>query len=140
VNSAKLSASLLAISLLIPPELSGQRTAQPTPQPVAVWCGGDDGLTSKLRDATEQAFKATRDLPLGTKDRHAVYKVLIPTNVDWKQVGSRTKVLYTIKLLTIDQKEVGSFKGSCWESSIGTCADQIVNRTRDLLSKMNRSD
>ena len=132
MTTTKLTVSLLAIfTLLIPIEC----LAQATQHPVAVWCGGDDGLTSRLRDATERAFNATSDLPLATKERPAVYKVLIPTNVEWKQVGARTKVIYSIKLLTMDDREVGTFKGDCWESRINSCGIQIVDRARGLLNQ-----
>lgn len=135
MNIAKFSAFLLAISSpLIPFEC----LAESTENPIVVLCGGDDGLTSRLRDATEQAFNATSDLPLATKERHAVYKVVIPTNVGWKQFGSRSKVLYTVEVLTLDDKKVGAFKGSCWESSIRRCATQIVNETRELLTTVDK--
>jgi hypothetical protein len=104
-----------------------------------VWCGGDDGLTSRLRDSTEQAFKARSDFPLATEGHRAIYKVLIPTNVGWKQVGSRTKILYTIRLLTMEDKSVGNFKGSCWESAVDSCGTQIVDRTVNLLASFDKS-
>lgn len=94
-------------------------------------------MTLRLRDASEHAFNATSDLPPATKERHAIYKVVIPTNVDWKQVGSRTKVLYTIEVSTMDDKKVGTFKGPCWDSSIRRCATQIVDETRELLTTIN---
>jgi hypothetical protein len=133
-----LSLSSLAVAfLLVTLVCIGQTASKTKPRPVEVFCGGDDGLTSRLRDASEQAFNATSDLPLATTDRHAVYKVVIPTNVDWKQVGSRTKVLYTIEVLKVDDKKVGTFNGFCWESDIRRCGTQIVDGTRRLLATIN---
>lgn len=94
-------------------------------------------MTSRLRDASEQAFNASSDLPLAIKDRHAVYKVVIPTNVDWKQVGNRTKVIYTIVVMKMDDRKVGTFKGSCWDSDFRRCGTQVVDGTRKLLAPIN---
>ena len=112
--------------------------SQSTPeakQPIVVLCNGDDGLTLRLRDASERAFNETTDLPLASRHRDAVYKVMIPTNVDWRQIGSRTKVLYTIEVLTMNDKKIGTFKGSCWDAKIGDCGTQIVDSTRRVLAK-----
>lgn len=129
--------SLAVVFLFVALECIGQTTSKAKPSPVEVFCGGDDGLTSRLCEASEQAFNATSDLPLATVDQHAVYKVVIPTNVDWKQVGSRTKVLYTVEVLKIDDEKVGTFKGSCWDPGIRRCGTQIVDRARKLLATIN---
>ena len=135
LKTSSLSVSFLSVAFLfITLECIGQTVSETKASPVEVWCGGDDGLTSRLRDASEQAFNIASDLPLATKNRHAVYKVVIPTNVDWKQVGSRTKVFYKIEVLKMDDKRVGTFKGSCWDSDIRRCGTQIVDGTRKLLA------
>ena len=103
------------------------------PAPVEVWCGGDDGLTLKVCDAKEQAFKAAQDLPLRKEEESAKYKVVIATNVDWKKVQGRLQILYTIDLLNTDDNEVGRFKGLCWESKVGACGTQILEATRSPL-------
>jgi hypothetical protein len=138
LKTSSLSVSSLAVAFLfVTLECIGRTTSKAKPSPVEVFCGGDDGLTSRLRDASEQAFNATSDLPLATTDRHAVYEVVIPTNVNWKQVGGRTKVLYTIDVLKMDDKKIGTFKGACWESAIRRCGTQIVDGTRKLLATIN---
>ena len=134
MNAAKWFAPLLAFSsLLVPPGLSGQARITAKPSPVEVWCGGDDGLTLGLRDATERAFKDSSDFPLATAKRRAVYKVLIPTHVGWERVGPRTKILYTIQVTRMNDKEIGTFKGSCWDSDFPMCGTQIVDSTGTLL-------
>jgi hypothetical protein len=105
--------------------------------PVEVWTGGGDALTLRLRDELERTFKQTADLPLATKGT-AVYKILIPTHVGWEQVGNKTKILYTIKVLRMNNAEVGSFKGTCWDSALGPCATQILNRARELLGASHK--
>ena len=130
---APLPTFLLACWLLIPSGSLAQRGTLEKPAPVEVWCGGDDGLTSKVCDATEQAFRAAQDFPLRKADETAKYKVVIATNVDWKKVRGRLQILYAIELRNMDDKEIGRFKGSCWESKVQACGTQILGSTRSLL-------
>ena len=134
-----LAVSSLAIpSLVAPLRLLGQPAPAEMPTPVAVSCGGDDGLTLQVCDATEKAFKATSDLPLASKERPALYKIVIPTNVVWKGVGERTQVRYAVRVLTPADKEIGAFEGYCWETNVRSCGTQILENTRRLLAPSNR--
>ncbi|MGA8742654.1 MAG: hypothetical protein WB561_15825 [Terracidiphilus sp.] len=95
-----MNGSLCMIALMIAAAgISGQSIASANAKPVEVWCGGDDGLTTKVCDAAEQVFKAAPDLPLANKDLLLRYKIVIPTNVAWKEDGRRTEILYTVKVL-----------------------------------------
>ena len=46
---------------------------------VEVWCGGDDGLTLRLRDALENAFKSSPAFALSTGKKPGTLIVTIPT-------------------------------------------------------------
>ena len=47
------------------------------PMLVQVWCGGDDGLTLRLRDAVENAFKASSAFALSSGKRPGTLIVTI---------------------------------------------------------------
>lgn len=108
------------------------------PNPVEVWCGGDDGLTLKVCNAVEQAFRTAHDLPLLKAEENPKYKIVIPTNVDWKKERGRLQILYTVELQNADSKELGHFRGSCSESKVRACGIQILQRTRSLLTVIAR--
>lgn len=123
-----------AFFLLMTSGLLAQQGAVVVPSPVEVWCGGDDGLTQKVCGAAEQAFKSARDFPLRKAEGTAKYKVIIPSNVDWKKVHGRIQILFTVELQNADAREVGRFKGSCSESKVRLCGKQILQGTRSLLA------
>ena len=99
---------------------------KPTPTLVEVWCGGDDGLTIRLRDTLESAFKSSPDFHLSSGKKPGTLVVTIPSNVGWKQVSWRTRVLYTAKFASPDNQNLGGSKGSCWDDTLAKCAAQIV--------------
>lgn len=97
------------------------------PTPVVVLADGDDGLTQRLSDAIETALKSSAAFMLGPGPvPSGALVVRIPTNVDWKRVGGRTKVLYTVRFERVDGRVIGKSGGSCWEDSLKTCAARIV--------------
>ena len=93
---------------------------------VEVWVGGDDGLTQRLRDATEHAFQSSPRFILSSGKKTGTLVVTIPTNVRWKQFGKRTQVFYNVKFASTDQQNLGTGKGSCWDDEFATCAAHIV--------------
>ncbi|MCI0350028.1 MAG: hypothetical protein L0Z53_11445 [Acidobacteriales bacterium] len=54
--------------------------------------------------------------------------VIIPNHVDWKLAGQRTKVIYTVEFATVDQRKLGTIKGSCWDDNMTKCATEIVKK------------
>ena len=53
--------------------------------------------------------------------------VTIPGNVEWKQVGKRVQVLYTVEFASVDNRNIGVKTGSCWDDKLAQCAAQIVD-------------
>ena len=119
--------------LLMPSASLAQPETIEKPAPVEVWCGGDDGLTQKVCDATEQAFRTVHDFPLRKAEQIAKFKVVIAPNVEWKKVQGRLQILYAIELRDTNDKEIGRFDGSCWESKVRACGTQILASTRSIL-------
>jgi hypothetical protein len=104
---------------------------------VEVWCGGDDGLTTKLRDTLENAFKSSSDFRLSAGEMPGTLTVTIPSNVEWKPVGKRTQVFYTVKFSSADNQHLGSSAGSCWEDSLSKCASKIVRDAKTAALKIH---
>ncbi len=105
------------------------------PVPVSVLCNGDDGLTARLCDAMKHDFSKSPDFTLEVAHKPRILIVRIPTNVGWKKVNGRTKVLYKVEFSLKDGRELGSSDGSCWERSLNECAVQVVSRTRGALGQ-----
>lgn len=91
---------------------------------------GDDGLSKKLADQVENAFKRSPEFLLSSGRKPGTLFVMIPTNVDWKDVGPKTKVLYTVEFSADDNRKIGGRKGSCWEDELPKCAAQIVEHAK----------
>lgn len=104
--------------------------------PVDVRCDGDDGLTQRVCAAVQNGFKSSQDFTLTSADEPGMLVVRIPTNVDWKQMGKRTKVLYKIEFTTANDQKIAASKGSCWEDAISKCVDQIVEKAKIATRKM----
>lgn len=94
-------------------------------KPVEVWGGGDDALTARLRNALEDAFRSSADFHLSSGKKPGTLVITLPSNVEWKQVGGRTQVLYTAEFAS-DGQNLGGSKGSCWDDALAKCAAQIV--------------
>jgi hypothetical protein len=106
------------------------------PTPVEVWCGGDDGLTSRLRDAVEGAFKSSPDFTLSWGKKSGTLVVTIPTNVAWEQVGKRTRVLYNVGCTSAEDQKLGSSTGKCWDDDLSNCATQILKDAKTVARKI----
>ncbi len=99
---------------------SGKRT------PVEVWRAGDDGLTSRFRDAVEAAFVASPSFTPSSGKRPSTLIVTIPTDVQWKRSGDRNQVLYSIEFASVGGQHLGSITGSCWDDLLSECADRVL--------------
>ena len=102
----------------------GQTAANRTP--VEVWCGGDDGLTQRLFAALQITFQSSPHFTLSTGRKPGTLVATIPTNVEWRQIGRRTLVSYTVDFTSTDNLNLGVSKGSCWDNSFAKCAAKIV--------------
>jgi hypothetical protein len=125
---------VLCLSMQAPDRTLRDITAKPTP--VAVLCNGDDGLTARLCDAVKQIFNKSPDLTQDIANRPRVLRVVIPTNVKWKKVDGRLKVFYSIELSLSDKQNLGVSDGSCWDSRLNDCAQQILVETRNVVARM----
>jgi len=131
----KFAFRILLCSLLF--SLALAASASPKFTLVEVWCGGDDGLTTKLRDTLEDAFKSSSDFRLSAGEKPGTLTVTIPSNVEWKLVGKRTQVFYTVKFASADNQHLGSSAGSCWEDSLSKCASKIVKDAKTAALKIH---
>ena len=104
---------------------------------VEFWHTGDDGLSQKLADQVERAFERSSDFSLSTGRPSGTLIVRIPTNVDWKQVGNRTRVLYHVEFASADNKIVSKRKGECWDDNVRECADQILKAARTVARRVH---
>ena len=128
---------LAALSMMLAMQTPDARVADlpAKPIPVAVLCNGDDGLTARLCDDVKQDFSKLPDFTLKIAHEKHILIVRIPTNVSWKKVNGRTKVLYKVEFSLKDDHDLGDNDGSCWEHSLNDCALQVVSKTRRALGQ-----
>lgn len=103
---------------------------------VEVWSGGDDGLTLRLKDTLEKAFKSSSAFALSSGKKPGTLIVTIPTHVGWKQKGKRTQVLYTVEFTSVDNQPLGTSTGSCWDDALTKCAARVVKDAKIAARKM----
>src|SRR6185503_8390719 len=77
------------------------------PWPIEVWRGGDDGLTSRFADAVEDALRSSPAFVTDHGKEPRTLVLTIPTNLRWKEVGSRTRVSYEIVLTDAEGRRLG---------------------------------
>lgn len=108
---------------------------------VELWCGGDDNLTQGVCRAVESEFASSEDFVVLADERSHEGKVKlivnIPTNVDWKERGTRTRVFYTVEFKSGTDRKLGKKKGDCWENELKTCASQIVRQAKIVSRKLS---
>lgn len=105
--------------------------------PVEVWCCGDDGLTRSLRAALENRFQSSSEFELNSAKKPGTLLVTIPTNVRWKQVGGRTRVVYSVDFTSVDGLSLGRSKGECWDSDLEKCAAHVVAGARSAARRLH---
>ena len=104
---------------------------------VAIWRGGDDGLTVRLSDAIETAFRSSTSFSISNTKQSGALLVTIPTNVPWKQVGDQTQVLYTVEFTSGDGRKLGTSEGSCWADALAECATHVVKDAQIATAKIH---
>jgi hypothetical protein len=114
----------------------GALNASSNPKPIDLRCDGDDALTQRVCAALKDKFKSSADFKLSTGNEPGILVVTIPTNVDWEQVGKRTKVIYRAVFATIDDQKIDTTVGSCWEDALTKCADQVAKQARVVAHKL----
>jgi hypothetical protein len=121
--------------------------ASTKPTLVEVWNVGDDVYTRSLRDALERAFRLSPDFTLSYGKKPGTLVVLIPTNVDWRKIGTRTKVLYAVEFRSIDEqspadpygaRKINAIRGSCWDDELAKCAAHIVRDAKIAARKIHK--
>ena len=113
--------------------------SNPIRTPVEVWCGGDDALTQRVCEATVNSFAASSDFDLVDADekKPGTLVVTVTENVDWKEIGQRTKVSYKVAFTSLEDKKLGSAKGSCWDDDFAKCGAQIMKRATAVARKLD---
>lgn len=97
-----------------------------TVTPVEVWTGGDDGLTQRLVDAVEDELRKSARFSVGEAGAvPGAVKVVVPTHVLWRKAGRETRVSYRLELER-DGRRRGAGGGSCLETELRRCAQQVV--------------
>ena len=104
--------------------------ASTNPTPVEFRHVGDDGLSEKLADEVEAVFKKSSDLTLSSAKAPGTLVLTIPANVDWKKIGTRTQVLYTVEFSTTAGQIISKNAGHCWDDRLRDCAAQIIGDAR----------
>jgi hypothetical protein len=120
--------AVLAIASITGTTKSASADQQITP--VEIWCVGDDGLTLRLRDTVEHVLRSSSSFRLSSEKKPGTLLVTIPTNVGWKQLGKKTRVLYEVTFSTVDGKNLGEKKGSCWSDHLEGCAASILQSAK----------
>lgn len=116
---------------------SAMEAASAKPTLVEVWCGGDDGLTMRLKDTLENAFRSSYNFHLSSGKKPGTLIVTIPTHVVWKQAGKRTQALYTVEFTSADNQPLGTSTGSCWDDALTKCANEIIKDARVAARKIH---
>ena len=97
--------------------------------PVEVVTGGDDGLTQRLADAIRIELESSAAFTLAPASASNPLIVTIPTHVGWEDVGSRTQVMYELRL-DRGGKNLSNTGGKCWEHELRVCALSVVEAAR----------
>jgi hypothetical protein len=125
---------IIAVALLVQ---SATEAASTRPTLVEVWSGGDDSLTTGLRNVLENAFKLSSNFVLSSGKKPGTLIATIPTHVEWKRAGKRTKVFYAVEFTSVDNQPLGISKGSCWDDVMTRCANKIVRDATAVSRKVH---
>jgi len=126
---------IIAVLLVVQ---SAAEAASTKPTLVEVWSGGDDSLTTGLRNVLENEFKSSSDFVLSSGKKPGTLIVTIPTHVEWKRAGKRTKVFYTVKFTSVDNQPLGISNGTCWDDGLTKCADKIIKDATAVARKVHQ--
>ncbi len=90
---AVVAAALSSAALARPMDCDRDETFRPS---VTVRANGDDGLTQRLRDAIESAYRACDAGFIISQGGSGRLTVTITESVGWKKIGERTRVTYKV--------------------------------------------
>jgi hypothetical protein len=102
---------------------------------VEVRRGGDDGLTLRLADAVETAFRCSRKFILSDGRHPGALIVTIPTNVEWRRIDNRTRLTYSVEFTGKVSRRIGARTGACWEDELSECANQVLREAEIVTVK-----
>jgi hypothetical protein len=111
--------------------------SKPVRTPFEVWCGGDDSLTQWVCDAADKALTASPDFFMPDETTPGTLVVTITENVEWKEIGKRTKVFYKVEFTSVDEKKLGAIKGTCWDDNYAVCGAQILKSATTMARKLD---
>ena len=124
-------------TLFVAAALCTARSSVAEPRPVEFWHVGDDGLSQRLADEVESAFKQSHIFRLSTGLRPGTLVVKIPTNVTWKMMGKQKEVFYTVEFSTVANQKISSDEGSCSEDDLSDRASRILKHARAAAEKIH---
>ena len=134
----QLNLLMLVLICLVPVSQKPASVAKQTRTLVEIWCGGDDNLTQGVCRAVDSELASTSNFVVSNGEKPGTLIITIPTNVDWKERGKRTRVLYTVEFSLTNGKKLGTKKGECWENELRICATQIFATGKNSGSKTTR--
>jgi hypothetical protein len=108
------------------------------PTLVEVWHLGDDSLSQGLFLTVENAFKHSPEFTLSSGLKTGTLVVTIPTHVEWRRVGQRTRVLYKVEFSSTEGRNLSVRKGTCWDNEMEKCAAHIVNDAKVAVHKLDQ--
>lgn len=118
--------------------LLGVTLAGATRYPIQVWKQSDDGLTSKLAGAIEDAVRHSKRLRLSTsKAPRNLYLQLSP--VLWRETGAHTRITYFVGFARSPEASDVTAKvtGTCWDYQMEICAAAIVKEAEAATRNSN---
>jgi hypothetical protein len=121
------------LALLLTPEAHAAEAHRPVR--VEVWHVGDDGLTLKVSESIESAFRGTPTFSLAPADEGEMI-VTIPTNVRWKRSKAGVRIMSEVEFRTRKRVLLRRVSISCTESKVSVCAAQTVEVARNLASAL----
>jgi hypothetical protein len=139
VTSSPIRILVAAILGLLVTTGCGDSNSSSKPTLVEVWRGGDDGLTVRLSEALETAFRSSSDFALTTGTKPGTLMVVGPTNTRRKQVAARTEIVYAVEFASTDGRALGASSGSCWEVELQVCVVRIVEDAKAAAAKLSKA-
>ena len=103
---------------------------------VTVRCNADDGLSLRLRDEIQHAFRRSRDFKLTDTAGDGILLVSIPSNVDWTESKGKTTAHYVLNLQ--DDHTTAKLTGVCRENELSKCGSAIVKDVRATIATWKR--
>lgn len=113
------------ISLILLAAVSSPAVAS---TPVELWKGGDDGLTNRVYDAVEAAFKNSSDFSLAAAGKGEL-------KIEINQLRARDGIVVAPYATSRAGGQPSIGKATCTETTLLVCADTIVSATRKYQKK-----